>query len=76
MAAPARGAPAPAARPGGGRRTLVTPAACDDARANLRSLESGQRIGRTNEAGERVFLNDAERESRLRELRGDLASRC
>ena len=50
--------------------------ACDDARANLRSLESGQRIGRTNEAGERVFLNDAERESRLRELRGDLASRC
>lgn len=53
-----------------------TARACDDARANLRSLESGQRISRTNEDGERVFLTDEERESRLRELRSDIASGC
>lgn len=50
--------------------------ACDDARSNLRSLESGQRVSRTNAAGEREFVGDAERENRIRELRSDLASRC
>lgn len=50
--------------------------ACSDARSNLSSLESGMPISRTNEAGEHVFLSDEERESRLREVRSDLAARC
>ena len=34
---------------------------CELARANLRQLESGQRIATTNAAGERVYLDDAQR---------------
>jgi hypothetical protein len=31
---------------------------CEQAQANLRTIDSGQRIARTNAAGERVFLED------------------
>jgi hypothetical protein len=31
---------------------------CDQAQANLRAIQSGQRIASTNAAGERVFLED------------------
>ncbi|MGQ0651284.1 MAG: DUF4124 domain-containing protein [Betaproteobacteria bacterium] len=33
---------------------------CESARANLRTLESGQRVSSTNAAGERVFMDDAQ----------------
>jgi len=35
---------------------------CQQAQAALRTLQSGQRISTTNEAGERVYLNDDERD--------------
>ncbi len=35
---------------------------CQQAQASLRTLQSGQRISSTNEAGERVYLNDDERD--------------
>ena len=50
--------------------------ACNDGKASLRALESGQRISRTTESGEHEFISDAERESRIRSLRSDLASHC
>jgi hypothetical protein len=31
---------------------------CEQAQANLRTIDSGQRIARTNAAGERVYLED------------------
>lgn len=34
---------------------------CERAQAGLRMLESGQRVATTNQAGERVFLDDAQR---------------
>ena len=34
---------------------------CEQSQASLRSLQSGQRITTTNAAGERVFIDDAER---------------
>ena len=34
---------------------------CDLARANLRQLQSGERVATTNAAGERVYLDDAQR---------------
>jgi hypothetical protein len=38
---------------------------CNDARETERSLSSGMRISRIDEKGEKVFLTDAERASRL-----------
>ena len=34
---------------------------CEQSQAALRGLQSGQRISSTNAAGERVFIDDAER---------------
>jgi len=34
---------------------------CDSAQAALRQLQSGERIARTNQAGERVFIEDDQR---------------
>ena len=50
--------------------------ACDDARGDIRSLESGQRISRINAAGEREFLSEAERAQRLKNARVNVSERC
>lgn len=34
---------------------------CESARANLRQLQSGERVSTTNAAGERAYLDDAQR---------------
>ena len=34
---------------------------CEGARANLRQLQSGERVSTTNAAGERAYLDDAQR---------------
>jgi len=39
-------------------------------------LTSGRRLGRTNEKGERVYVEDAERQRRAAQLKGDLARQC
>lgn len=50
--------------------------ACDDARGNLRKLESGEAISRIRADGEREIISDDERNERLRTMRRDLAERC
>ena len=49
---------------------------CRSARSHLASLESGQRIARTNDKGEREILDDAGRATELRRAREVIASDC
>lgn len=49
---------------------------CDNARTQLRELESGQRIARTNEKGERVFLEDDQRARDTAAARKAVAEWC
>ncbi|MFG6488366.1 DUF4124 domain-containing protein [Roseateles sp. BYS78W] len=49
---------------------------CGRAQANLRDLQSGIRITRTNDAGERVFMDDAQRQAEVERTRGLIASEC
>lgn len=49
---------------------------CRGARGNLATLESGIRIARTNEKGEREFLDDSNRASEMRRAREVIASDC
>ena len=49
---------------------------CERSQAGLRNLESGQRISQTNAAGERAFLDDAERAVRIAESRKLVAEWC
>ena len=50
--------------------------ACDDSRSAQRALESGMRVARVAESGEREFLGEAERAARLAALRRDIAEQC
>jgi hypothetical protein len=58
------------------RRSLEVAKACADTQADIRSLESGQRISRINAAGEREFISDAERAERLSSARKNVGQRC
>jgi hypothetical protein len=49
-------------------------AQCNSLKQNLASLESGQRISRTDSNGERVFIDDAERARDIQKARQDLAA--
>lgn len=49
---------------------------CRNARSNLATLESGVRIARTNDKGEREILEDAARNEELRRAREVIASDC
>jgi hypothetical protein len=49
---------------------------CNRAQSNLRELQSGVRMSRTNEAGERVFLDDAQRQVELDRVRGTINTEC
>lgn len=49
---------------------------CQRARAMLASLESGQRMARLNDRGERVVLDDAARAQEARRAREVIASDC
>ncbi len=49
---------------------------CNQARAHLAALESGQRVVRMNEKGEREYLDDKTRESEGRELRQQIEKMC
>lgn len=49
---------------------------CRAARSHLASLESGQRIARTNDKGEREILDDAGRAAELRRARDVITSDC
>jgi len=49
---------------------------CRRARGHLAALESGQRIARTNERGEREVLDDKGRADEMRQARAVIASDC
>ena len=49
---------------------------CEQGRADLSALESGQRVARLNEQGEREFLNEAERAAQAERIRQVLDERC
>lgn len=49
---------------------------CERARAAAASLESGQRITRTNARGEREVLDDPQRSAELRRAREVMSSEC
>ena len=50
--------------------------ACADSRSEVRSLESGMRVSRINEKGERETLDDAQRASRLEAARAGVKEAC
>ena len=49
---------------------------CVRAKAQVRTMESGVRVARTNEKGEREFLDDAARAAEAQRSRGVVASDC
>ena len=49
---------------------------CDSARNQLAALESGQRIARFNEKGEREFLEDTQRAAEVERMRKVVADAC
>lgn len=49
---------------------------CTQARRNLAALESGERIARRDDAGERVYLDDLQREQEIAKLRQSIDSTC
>jgi len=50
--------------------------ACESARSHLRTLESGGRISRLNEKGERVFVEDDQRAGETARARKGVADNC
>jgi hypothetical protein len=50
--------------------------ACTYARRDLAGVQSGQRVARLNEAGERIFLDDAGVQNEISRLQRDVAANC
>ena len=63
-----------AAEEAGKARQLA--AACEETRAELRTLESGMRMSRVNERGEREFIDDAQRAARMEAARKTSREQC
>lgn len=49
---------------------------CARAQGNLRDLQSGTRITRTNEQGERVYMDDTQRQAEVERARQLITSEC
>ncbi|CAM3662447.1 DUF4124 domain-containing protein [Roseateles saccharophilus] len=49
---------------------------CARAQGNLRDLQSGARITRTNEQGERVYMDDTQRQAEVERTRQLITSEC
>ena len=49
---------------------------CESARANLRQLQSGERVSTTNAAGERAYLDDAQRAKDTERVRKAVSDWC
>jgi hypothetical protein len=50
--------------------------ACANARRDLAGVQSGARVARLNEAGERIFLDDSGVQSEISRLQRDVAANC
>jgi hypothetical protein len=51
-------------------------AACEETRAELRTLESGVRVSHVNERGEREFIDDEQRATRIEAARKSSREHC
>ena len=49
---------------------------CARAQGNLRDLQSGQRLTRTNEKGERIFMDEAQIAAEVNRARDVITSEC
>ena len=49
---------------------------CEDARRQLQSLQSGERIAMRDDKGERYFLEDAQREQEIAKIRKSMQGQC
>src|SRR5438067_2416935 len=49
---------------------------CDSAQANLRQLQSGQRLTTVNAAGERIYLDDEQRNGQIAHAQKAVADWC
>jgi hypothetical protein len=49
---------------------------CSRAQSQMRDLQSGQRITRTNEQGERIYMDDAQRQAEIERVRQIMADMC
>lgn len=49
---------------------------CASMHSEYQRLTSGRRLARVNEKGERVYVEDAERERRAAQLKGEIARGC
>jgi hypothetical protein len=49
---------------------------CDNAQTQLRTLQSGQRISTTNAAGERVYMEDAQRDQAIQAAQRSVSEWC
>lgn len=58
------------------RRQTELAKACADSQGDIRTLESGRRIGRIGAGGEQQFISDTERSERLKDARKNVAERC
>lgn len=58
------------------RQAAVRAENCSRARSHLATLESGQRMARVNDKGEREFLDDQQRANEMRRAREVIASDC
>jgi hypothetical protein len=57
-------------------KTRQAAAACEETRAELRTLESGMRVSRVNERGEREFIDDEQRAARIEAARKTSREHC
>lgn len=58
------------------RRAAARAENCRRAREHQRTLESGMRVARINEKGEREYMSDAQRSSELQRTREAAAANC
>jgi hypothetical protein len=49
---------------------------CTRAKSQMQTLESGVRLARTNDKGEREILDDAQRDAEMKRTRGVMAADC
>ena len=59
-----------------GEREARNNAACEDTRASLRTIESGVKVSRMNEKGERETMSDEDKAKRTAALKKDLGEHC
>jgi hypothetical protein len=58
------------------RQAAVRAEACTRAQGNLRTFDAGVRVSRTNDKGEREYLDDAARAAETRRARDIIATQC